>query len=306
MSDWIYRARLKIIPPNKIAAAQKFFSVLGGFFGGGSASSLTKLVASLVILAECLGCVLFDTPVTPSGECLDLAGYELVLSDEFEGDRLDTDIWSYRANGPRRCGFNLGDQNSVENGKLVMTAEYKDGVYGEGWYSAMIRTKEEFTYGYFEIRCKIGDGDGFWSAFWLNSRGMESAEASDGGKGGAEIDIFESKGAAENNSVYSTVHAGGYGDGLTSRTVGRYKVKDIHGKYNTYGLKWTPDEYIFYINGVESGRLSEAVSQFFEYVIISLEHPSAAPSDTDLVVKYYIDYVRVYQLPDQASKLKLD
>ena len=296
MSEWFYAKCSQVLPHPRAAAVKRFFSVLGGFFGGGSASSFKKLIASLVILAECFGCVLFGTPVTPSGDPLDLTGYELVLNDEFEGDRLNTDVWLYRHNGPRRCGFNWVDQNSVENGNLVMTAEYKDGVYGEGWYSAMIRTKEEFTYGYFEINCKVGDGDGFWSAFWLNSRGMESAEASDGGKGGAEIDIFESTGSVKNNSVYSTVHAGGYGDGLTSRTVGRYKVKDIHSKYNTYGVKWTPDEYIFYINGVESGRLTGNISQFCEYAIISLEHSHVAPADTDLVVKYYIDYVRIYQL----------
>lgn len=306
MSEWFYAKCSQALPHPRAAAVKKFFSVLGGFFGGGSASSFKKLIASLVILAECFGCVLFGTPVTPSGDPLDLTGYNLVLSDDFERESLDTDVWLYRADGPRRCGFNSPLQNRIENGNLVMTAEYRDGVYGEGWYSAMIRTKAEFTYGYFEISCKVGDGDGFWSAFWLNSIGMGSAEASDGGRGGAEIDIFESTGLAKNNIAYSTVHVGGYGDGLTSYPVGRYKVKDIHSKYNTYGLKWTPDEYIFYINGVESGRLSEAVSQFFEYVIISLEHPSAAPSDTDLVVKYYIDYVRVYQLPDQASKLKLD
>lgn len=295
MLDKIFEKLGKDFAYRQEAAIRKFFSVLKGFFGGGSASSFKKFIASLVIMAECLGCVLFDLPVTPGGELLDLTGYSLVLNDDFNGDSLNTEIWQYRSDGPRRCGFNWKGQNRLENGNLVMKAEYKDGVYGEGWYSAMIRTIAEYKYGYFEIRCKIGGGGGFWSAFWLNSRGMASAEMSDGGRGGAEIDIFESPGNPKKSHVYSTVHVGGYGDGLTSRIVGRYKVNDIYNEYNTYGLKWTPDEYIFYVNGVESGRISWGVSQFEEYVIISLEHPSVAPSDTDLTVEYYIDYVRVYQ-----------
>lgn len=301
MREWIYEKLYEVFAFRQVTAIEKYFSVLKGFFGGGSASSFKKFFASLIIMVECLGCVLLDTPVTPSGDYLDLTGYSLVLNDDFNGDSLNTDIWQYRANGPRRSGFNWEGQNRLENGNLVMKAEYKNDVYGEGWYSAMIRTIAEYTYGYYEIRCKIGGDGGFWSAFWLNSRGMASAEASDGGKGGAEIDIFESPGNPKNSYVYSTVHVGGYGDGLTSRMAGKYKVNDIYNEYNTYGLKWTPDEYIFYVNGIESGRLSFGVSQFDEYVIISLEHPTVAPSDTGITVEYFIDYVRVYQLEEQPT-----
>ena len=296
MRDWITDKLSEVFALRQITAIDKFFSVLKGFFGGGSVSSFTKFAASLVIMAECIGCVVFDTPVTPSGDALDLTGYSLVLNDDFNGSALDTGVWEYRANGARRCGFNWQGQNRLENGNLVMTAEYKTDVYGAGWYSAMIRTIAEYTYGYYEIRCKTGDGGGFWSAFWLNSRGMASAEASDGGKGGAEIDIFESSGNADESRVASTVHVGGYGDGLVSRIVGKYKINDAQNEYNTYGVLWTPDEYVFYINGVEAGRLAQGVSLSPEYPIVSLELPTDAPADTGLKVNYYIDYVRIYQL----------
>ncbi len=295
MREWFNDKITELFALRQITAIEKFFSVLKGFFGGGSASSFKKFIASLVIMAECIGCVVFDTPVTPSGEVLDLTGYSLVLSEDFNGSTLDTAVWQYRANGARRGGFNWEGQNRIENGNLVMTAEYKTDVYGEGWYSAMIRTIAEYTYGYYEIRCKTGDGGGFWSAFWLNSRGMASAEASDGGRGGAEVDIFESSGQSDENRVASAVHVGGYGEGLVSRIVGKYKV-DAQNTYNTYGVLWTPDEYVFFINGVEAGRLAQGVSQADEYVIVSLELPSETPTDTNLKVNYYIDYVRVYQL----------
>lgn len=43
-------------------------------------------------------------------------------------------------------------------------------------------------------------------------------------------------------------------------------------EFNTYGLEWNEDEYIFYINGVETFRTSfGGVSQNPEYVILSVE-----------------------------------
>ena len=45
--------------------------------------------------------------------------------------------------------------------------------------------------GYFEIRCKVNAGSGYWSAFWLQADSPYTASVSKGGVGGAEIDIFE-------------------------------------------------------------------------------------------------------------------
>ena len=53
------------------------------------------------------------------------------------------------------------------------------------------------------------------------------------------------------NSVTQTIHCNGWDDdveNIDSRTLGKFKVgNDIYNEYNTYGLEWTEDEYIFYI-----------------------------------------------------------
>jgi beta-glucanase (GH16 family) len=176
-----------------------------------------------------------------------------------------------------------------------------DGEYGEGWYAGMIRTTKEYTRGYFEIRCIVSEGGGFWSAYWLNSTGMSSAEASNGGIGGAEIDIFESNNYDGNifnrNSVTHAVHVGGYGDGLHSENEGSFKVPNPYTKYNTYGMEWNENEYIFYINGVESLRTSfeKGVSQAPEYVILSECIPSVVTQAPGFTTDFITDYVRVYQ-----------
>ena len=263
---------------------------------------LKSLLIAILTIAEVLGLLLFDTAITPRGQELNLAGYELVMEDNFDGSQLDLSKWEYRANGPRRDGFNSPNQVFLNDGNLVIRAEYRtDGEYGPGWYAGMIRTIQEYTRGYFEIRCIVSQGGGFWSAYWLNAQGMSSAEASNGGLGGAEIDIFESNNYAGNiftrNSVTHAVHVGGYGDGLRSENEGSFKVPKPYTQYNTYGMEWNEDEYIFYINGVESLRTSfqKGVSEAPEYVIISEELPNEFTEQPGFSTDFIVDYVRVYQ-----------
>lgn len=265
--------------------------------------ALAALLAALMVVAETLGVLLFDTAVTPRGPQLNLTGYELVLEDEFDSPELDLSKWLYRANGARRGGFNSPQQVFLRDGNLVLRSEYRDdGEYGSGWYAGMIRTVEEYTRGYFEIRCIAAKGGDFWSAFWLNSRGMASAEASNGGIGGAEVDIFEAfnyKDIKKYNSVSLNIHVGGYGDGLRSEGLGNFKVNNPYTEYNTYGLEWTEEEYIFYINGVEAVRSSfkDGVSQFPEYAIVSAEIPNTITESPGFSTDFIVDYVRIYQKP---------
>ena len=265
--------------------------------------ALKQAVAAILAALELFGVVLFDAAQTPRGPELDLSGYELVFEDEFETETLDLTKWEHRGVGPRSSGFISSEQSFVEDGNLIIRAEHKNGEFGEGWYSGMIRTVEDYAGGgyYFECRCIASLGGGFWSAFWLNSPGMASAEASNGGIGGAEIDIFEAfnyKTPIKRNSVSLNVHVGGSGDGLRSMMVGHYKVNKPYTEYNTYGLEWTDKEYIFYINGVEAARsdFKDGVSKGLEYVILSLEPPREEVSeDPGFSTDFIVDYVKVYK-----------
>lgn len=270
-----------------------------------------RLFSMLLATIECLGCIIFDTPVTPHGQQLDLSDYSIVLDEEFNGDSLNTDIWEYRANGSRRNGFNSPNQVKVEDGNLVITAEYrKDGEYGEGWYAGMINLKQLYCKGYFEIRCKCNKDKGFWSAFWIQGATISPYDhyLSKGGVDSCEIDIFEAMSAdkffkSHRNAVTSTVHCNGVDDdieNIDSRCLGDFKVgRDIYDEYNTYGLEWTDDEYIFYINGVESGRTSfgNGVCQNPEQVIVSLEIPADGLDkfSEDYKSQYIVDYVKIYE-----------
>ena len=278
--------------------------MLGSLFAGGF--SFKKIAVVIVAFFEMFGCVLFDLPLTPAGEELDLNGYSLLFSDEFEGDSLNEDVWFHRGLGARRNGINSAGQVKVENGNLVITCEYlEDGAYGAGWYAGAIALKENYKNGYFEIKCKCNDGGEFWSAFWIQAEHPYDHDLSKGGVGGAELDIFEAPYGAEKNpslrnSVTQTIHCNGSDDdreNIDSRMLGKFKGNNIYEEYNTYGLKWTEDEYIFYINGVETARSSFAsgVSQEEEQVIVSLEIPDKITHEKDFSSSFIVDYVKIWQ-----------
>lgn len=278
-------------------------NLLENIFAPRQIRALKILLASLLVMVEMLGVALFDWAQTPRGQALNLSGYQLVLEDNFDGNTLDLNKWAYRGNGARSGGFMSPNQVFLDNGNLIIRAEYRNGgEYGAGWYAGMIRSVEEYTSGYFECRCIASKGGGFWSAFWLNSPGMSSAEASNGGLGGAEIDIFEAfnyTNKLNSNSVSLNVHVGGYGEGLQSENLGGYKVKNPYTAYNTYGLEWDEDYYIFYINGVEAIRsnFKDGVSQGLEYAILSLEPPGEFTEQPGFSTDFIVDYVKIYQKP---------
>lgn len=263
---------------------------------------------------------------------IDLSDFTLVWNDEFDGDTLDKSKWAFEWwVTMRRGGYWHEDMVSVEDGNLVISAEYKekalDFKYGEyadwmdryepGYYSAQIytRNKYEQRYGYFETRCILPAGCGLWSAFWMMNDGVFNEDGS--GRDGTEIDVFESFYYDEYNKgkdyVSTNLHYDGYNDAHEYEHICTTLIKnDPYKEYNTYGVEWNPDEYIFYINGKEIGRSSfGGVSQEPEYLLLSVEFSgdngvptySSNGGSNDIrktpqenwPCKFKVDYVRCYQ-----------
>ncbi len=279
----------------------------------GSKITAKRFLAGLLAAAELFGAALFKLPIRPLGDEVDLTGYDLIVYDEFEGDTLNEDLWFHRGVGARRFGFNAASQVQLKDGNLIITGEYRDaenGEFGEGWYTGAIALKEWYCKGYFEIRCICNKDKGFWSAFWMQSNHSYDAE-SKGGVGGAEIDIFEASDYDSilpryHNCVTQTVYCNGSDDDEENIDKCQFNASgsNIYEEFNTYGLKWTDDEYIFYINGRETYRTSFGlgVSQVLENLLVSLEIPEELPKkiaqNKDYKTQMIVDYVKVYQLPE--------
>ena len=107
-----------------------------------------------------------------------------------------------------------------------------------------------------------------------------------------------------NPDYYGNIHTTIGWKNLTLQAVFDYSVgNDIYNTYNTYGVLWTDDEYVFFVNGVETARTSFGlgVSEVPENLIVSLEIPQELPAhianDPAYRTEMIVDYVRVYQIP---------
>ena len=267
----------------------------------------TKIGAAFLAVVELFSAAFWDTPRTPRGPELDLTGYELVFEDEFNGDALDTSTWCYNMTGS-------SEQISVHDGTMVMRGEYKtEGARGEGWYGADIGLNQLYCKGYYEIRCKVFDCSSrrdLWSAFWITGEGVYDPAVSKGGVGGCEIDIFESfANTAENMDHPVGITPAMWCNGVDEDedidgiNFGQWYSNDPVNEYNTYGVLWTDEYYIWYINGVECFRINygSGPSQVPEQVRVTLCLPGNTENMTrakDQPGDYTIDYVRIYQLAD--------
>ncbi len=292
---------------------------------------LKSLIAVLMMISAALPEML-SLGKLPEGKTINLDEYELVWSDEFDGTALDKSKWSYNWwETQRKGGYWHEDMVSVKDGNLVIKTEYLDEPlenyyydkwhneidfkeYEPGYYTGVINSNYEQCYGYFEVRCILPAAQGLWSAFWMMNDKVEDVDGS--GQDGTEVDIFESFYYKDhwwgNDCVVSGIHYDGYGEGHKGDSIGKTFIEnDPYTEYNTYGLEWTKDEYIFYLNGVETGRLSTGgVSQNPEYLILSCEvsgengvasgdrHGAGVITKTpkgNWPAEFKVDYVRCYQ-----------
>ena len=264
-------------------------------------------------------CFTLDIPCYPMGEKLDMEKFTITFEDEFEGE-LDRDVWSghyqYGHTSEARKGSYWNQYLAyTENGNLIIPVRYfADGYGGKGagWYTAGIDTdtdsKNSFSqkYGYFECRCILPKGADIWSAFWLMNDGVYNEDGN--GMDGTEIDIFESDkyGDFIENCVTSNLHFDSYNEAHQRLGAKAFLTgNNPYEEYNTYGLEWNENEYIFYINGVETFRTDfGGVSRNEEYVILSVEMrgengiPSERENTPGEEAQFIVDYVKVYQYKD--------
>ena len=275
---------------------------------GRLANWLTAFISALLLLVNVRTVNMDSAPI-------DLQNFKLVFADEFDGDALNTDVWNiHNFEGVRKGGYWTMDQASVRDGNLVIRTEYKeDGKFGSGWYTCGLETRGRFEhkYGYYECRCILPKGQGLWSAFWLMNPNVNNINGH--AREGAELDIFESPyyvlPGRSSHIVTSNIHYNGYELETKYRNVVISMLdNDPYENYNTYGLLWTPDEYIFYVNGHEVGRSDfGGVSEKEEFLILSCEVDGAAATPTfgwsgyverngrdSFCAEFLVDYVRVY------------
>lgn len=262
---------------------------------------MEKLIAALLSL-------MISTLTIPDHYKPDLVvdGHPLRLTfeDEFNGQELDSTKWVRADEMKRQDKENYwSDSMTRLNGKgqLVLSArtdrDTGNILTGAVWTKGLF----EQSYGYFEICTTLNTVPGYWTAFWLITDNVMSEE--NGGRDGTEIDVYESA-YHDEGLVQHTLHWDGYTE--KHRSEGSHAPLVYDKEYHTFGVLWTPEEYVFYVDGNETWRTDAAAAggtcEVPLYMIISAETGSWTYSQLDknsLRDRIMIEYVRAYSLMEQ-------
>lgn len=253
-------------------------------------------------------------------------GYTLLWNDEFDGERLDENIWNYEPHQPGWTNAELQEYTTSEenvflkDGKLVIKAIKTQSEAGRDYYTSgkvTTKGKKDFKYGKVVARAKVPKGKGLWPAIWM----MPTQQSLYGNwpKCG-EIDIMEV--LCDNpDTAYGTIHYGVPHGQQQGKVV--LQKGDFSEGFHEYCVEWDPGEMNFYIDG----ECYLTVNDWFTAPLGGEEKPYPAPFNQDFFVQmnlavggtwpgnpdettdfenaeFQIDYVRVYQREQYDENVK--
>ena len=258
-------------------------------------------------------------------------GWILKWSDEFDGDGLDGQKWSYELGnwkldsdgnyitngwGNNEQQFYTSDNTSVKDGILTISAcreAHNDERQGSYEYtSSRINTKDKFSVcgGRIEVRARCDSGRSLWPAIWM----LPEKEAYGGWAASGEIDIMEGWGSTP-EKICGTIHFGGVWPDNTYLT-NNYDFSQGDGTQNwhIYSVEWEKGEIRWYVDDVLYSTQNSWSSEGFSfpapfdqdfYIILNLavgghfdgiDGIYADPQTfADGPKNFDIDYVRVYE-----------
>lgn len=238
--------------------------------------------------------------------------WELVWSDEFNNNKLDSTKWSRITNpshnvSPPWRRYMTDDDicYDIRDSKIYLKGvTNRDSIAdARQFLTGGISTKDKFAfqYGRIEIRAKLGSAKGSWPAIWM----LPQNSPYGGWPKGGEIDIMEQ--INRENRIYQTIHT------HFTYTLNREETK--HGAisqaditlFNIFAIEWYPDRFEFFINGEKTFTynkqdLESELRQWpFDtpfYLLVDQQLGGNWAGDVDskdLPVEMVIDWVRVYQ-----------
>jgi beta-glucanase (GH16 family) len=234
-------------------------------------------------------------------------GMALVWSDEFDGDSVNLQNWTYDlgANGWGNNEWqdytNSAANSSVAEGVLTITARQN----GSSYTSARLKTQglQDFQYGRIDIRAKLPEGQGIWPALW-----MLGINITDGGwPQCGEIDIMEMVGH-EPSTIHGTAHWGSSWDvhQYSGESIELSNGQAFSEQFHLFSIDWQQDEIKWYMDdqlfysispNQMNGQPYPFNASFFFIMNIAVggNWPGYPDASTVFPQEMVIDCVRVFQ-----------
>lgn len=244
--------------------------------------------------------------------------YQLVWSDEFDGNALDEGTWSYNTGGSgwgnneKQYYTSRPENIRVQNGCLEIEAR-KEQYENNNYTSARImsKNKKTFTYGKMAARIKFPGGKGTWPAFWMmgNSGGWPNC---------GEIDIIEHIGSQDTRASFAlhTVMKNGMKGNNWANT--HFFDYPLSADFHTYGIEWAQEEkegkdvIRFFVDDVQYAEVWEEQidnndywpfnKPFFFIINLAIGGNMGGTVDDGIFNQrriMYVDWVRVWQREEQ-------
>ncbi len=204
-----------------------------------------------------------------------------------ENDVIWDNYNEYRYNGPVTIQ-NEDGSTTTQPGYQESDVEYLSGI---------ITSYDSFkmTHGYVEARAKVPAGRGLWPAFWmLTSHYIEDVP---------EIDVMEFLGQ-DVDIMYQTYHYFDIQDNWRKISSPSFVTNhaDWTQDFHTFGMSWSPEEIVWYIDGIETHRISDddyTIAAQAMYLLANLAVGGDWPGDpddpSDFPAEFEIDYIRAYK-----------
>ncbi len=242
------------------------------------------------------------------------------MSDEFDGTELDETKWliqgvngEFQSNFRGRAPSQFSTNNvRVEAGMLKLETRWEPNYpfnptvdnNGDAYTNittAAVITRQQYLYGYMEIRSKSADAD-ITSSFWTTGLG-------------SELDVFESTGRPApdkqhlTNEMWSSIHDWSRPRPNSVWTEKNYLPFGFADGFHTYGCEWDENNIKLYADGQLITTVTQAqlgtnwVMDVAQWIWVDQETFiwRGLPVESDLPVDYEIEYIRVWQKPPNSA-----
>lgn len=208
------------------------------------------LIQFVLISISFASCSKTDSTTTPKDSIAEIPGYTLVWNDEFDGQYINPNKWSWEVNGDGG-GNNelqyytaLPTNSYIENGKLIIKAIHENYQNRE-YTSARLRTKDkgDWLYGRIEVSAKVPSGVGTWPAIWMLSTDWSYGGWPESG----EIDIMEHVGY-DPNVIHGSIHTKAYNHTIGTQKSKQLTIPTATTQFHVYAIEWFADHIDFYID----------------------------------------------------------
>lgn len=235
--------------------------------------SFTSALAALMLIAQ-----------GPAAVADDMAAkdWTLVWSDEFDGAQIDPSKWGFDVdcwgggNDELQCYTGRKENAQIEDGVLRIIAR-KEAAAGPAYPASQLlgaseekrkelkaqpftsarlttRGKADWTYGRFEARARMPQGQGTWPAIWM----LPTEEKYGAWAASGEIDIVEAANLGakckkcrdkKKDYIFGTIHYGGVWP--KNKYNGKeHTLPPSSDGYHTYAVEWTEGEIKWFVDDV--------------------------------------------------------